>query len=249
MTLLSEPLTAEWIEEFPDNQLPDAIYAPYGAFKINASGRLDIPALLSGTKHFFEKENKWLNFEIKKDSNFEDELFKEFDSIVFCLGENQSQYPPFDYLPYRPAKGEVLDIELDKPLPDLMFYGTVLLVQSEGNRYKVGSTYIWDKFDYEASKEGETELKTNLEKFFKGTYKVIANKAGIRPASKDRRPLLGQHPALKNYYILNGLGSKGVSLAPFFADQLLNHILNNTSIDKEVDVKRFEKEFVKQNDQ
>ena len=243
MTLLSEPLTAEWIEEFPDNQLLNSIHAPFGAFKINASGRLDIPAFLEITKNYFEKKDKWLNFEIDKNSKFDEELFKEFETIVFCLGEKQSQFPPFDYLPYRPAKGEVLDIELENPLPDLMYYGRVLLVKSEGNRYKVGSTYIWDKFDYEASKEGEMELRENLELFYKGAYKVIANNAGIRPASKDRRPLLGRHPKLKNHYIFNGLGSKGVSLAPYFSEQLLNHILNNSPLDKEVDVKRFEKEF------
>jgi glycine/D-amino acid oxidase-like deaminating enzyme len=245
MTLLSEPLTAEWIEEFPDNELHEFIYAPFGAFKINASGRLDIPAFLSSTKHYFEKENKWLNLEIAKNSTLDEELFKPFETIVFCLGENQSQYPPFDYLPYRPAKGEVLDIELENPLPDLMYYGRVLLVKSEGKRYKVGSTYIWDKFDYEASKEGEMELRENLEMFYKGAYKVIANKAGIRPASKDRRPLLGKHPEMKNHCIFNGLGSKGVSLAPYFSEHLLNHILNNSPLDKEVDIQRFEKEFEK----
>jgi glycine/D-amino acid oxidase-like deaminating enzyme len=247
MTLLSEPHTSEWVEEFPDNLLPDSIFAPFGAFKIKACGRLDIPTFLAVTKSFFEKENKWINFEITNDINFKNTFLNEYESIIFCLGEKQSQFPPFDYLPYRPAKGEVLDIELENPLPDLMYYGRVLLVQSEGNRYKVGSTYVWDKFDYEASKEGEMELRNNLELFFKGTYKVIANKAGIRPASQDRRPLLGEHPVLKNSYIFNGLGSKGVSLAPYFADQLLNHILNKSPLDKEVDVKRFEKEFVKQN--
>lgn len=70
-------------------------------------------------------------------------------------------------------------------------------------------------------------------------YEIIKHEAGIRPSSIDRRPILGQHPQFNNYYIFNGLGTKGVMLAPYFSQQLLNHIENNCTISMEVDVKRF----------
>ena len=62
---------------------------------------------------------------------------------------------------------------------------------------------------------------------------------GIRPTSDDRRPILGEHPTHSNVYILNGLGTKGYSLAPYFAKQLVNFIVRSTPIEKEVNIARF----------
>ena len=42
----------------------------------------------------------------------------------------------------------------------------------------------------------------------------------------------------KNLFIFNGLGSKGVLLAPFYANQLVNHIFEAAPIDDEVNVER-----------
>jgi hypothetical protein len=39
--------------------------------------------------------------------------------------------------------------------------------------------------------------------------------------------------------VFNGLGSKGVALAPYFSLQLANFITEGTAIDKEVNLKRF----------
>jgi len=41
--------------------------------------------------------------------------------------------------------------------------------------------------------------------------------------------------------ILNGMGTKGCSLAPFFAKQLADHIISGNEILVEADIKRFTK--------
>ena len=48
----------------------------------------------------------------------------------------------------------------------------------------------------------------------------------------------------KNVYIFNGLGTKGVMLAPYFAQKLFNHIKLNETLPEEVNVARFNKFFV-----
>jgi len=49
------------------------------------------------------------------------------------------------------------------------------------------------------------------------------------------------HPHQKNLGILNGMGTKGCSLAPFFASQLADHLLREKEIMPEADIKRFQK--------
>ena len=56
----------------------------------------------------------------------------------------------------------------------------------------------------------------------------------------DRRPLVGQHPNHKNMYVLNGLGTRGVLVAPSMAKALYNSIEKNTSLSKEIDINRFD---------
>ena len=62
---------------------------------------------------------------------------------------------------------------------------------------------------------------------------------GIRSTTKDRRPIVGKHSRIKNLYIINGLGSKGISQAPYCSDKLFNYIENNKEINKEINIKRF----------
>ena len=70
-------------------------------------------------------------------------------------------------------------------------------------------------------------------------YKIIEKKAGIRPATKDRRPFVGFHPSNKKIGIINGLGSKGISLAPYCTKILIDNIFNNKNINKEINIKRY----------
>jgi glycine/D-amino acid oxidase-like deaminating enzyme len=69
---------------------------------------------------------------------------------------------------------------------------------------------------------------------------LINHAVGIRPTVKDRRPVLGLHPTLNSIAFFNGLGTKGVMLAPYFANEMVN-LLENESyhLPKEVDLNRF----------
>jgi len=61
----------------------------------------------------------------------------------------------------------------------------------------------------------------------------------LRPATLERRPFVGLHPLYPNVGILNGMGTKGCSLAPFFAKQLTGLLVSNTAIEPDADIKRF----------
>ena len=70
-------------------------------------------------------------------------------------------------------------------------------------------------------------------------YEIRDHKAAVRPTVKDRRPLLGVHPEFPNIFIFNGLGTKGASQGPYFANHMADFLTENTPLDPEVDIRRF----------
>ena len=80
-----------------------------------------------------------------------------------------------------------------------------------------------------------------LKEWLKLPYKMLEHRAGLRPATLERRPFCGLHPLYPEIGILNGMGTKGCSLAPFFANQFAEFLVNGTAIAADADVSRFKK--------
>ena len=108
------------------------------------------------------------------------------------------------------------------------------------NLYKVGATFNWKDKTSNPSEEGKEELITKLKKVINVPYKIVDQTAGIRPTVKDRRPLIGVHTKYSQLCILNGLGTRGVMIAPTVAKQLFNHLEHEEELDSETDIKRFD---------
>ena len=68
---------------------------------------------------------------------------------------------------------------------------------------------------------------------------MVNQVAGIRPTVIDRRPLVGAHEIHSNMYVLNGLGTRGVIIGPYVAEQLYEFIENKLPLDNAINVKRF----------
>lgn len=107
------------------------------------------------------------------------------------------------------------------------------------NNYKLGATYNWGELDELPTKQGKEQLLNKASKFINDEIEIIDHKAGVRPTVSDRRPLLGIHPEHKQLAVFNGLGTKGVMLAPYFANKLVNLILKNEQLPSEVNINRF----------
>ena len=91
------------------------------------------------------------------------------------------------------------------------------------------------------TEKAKSELIEKLSQFTNFKFEVISQQAGIRPTVKDRRPLIGTHPNFNKLHVFNGLGTKGVMIAPFYSDELLEYILNGRDLDKEVNITRYAK--------
>jgi len=101
----------------------------------------------------------------------------------------------------------------------------------------MGSTYNHDETEGNTLR-GRDEILERAMKLFRNRFEIVGESWGHRPTTPDRRPLLGCHPDLKNICIFNGLGTKGVSLAPFFAVQLANWMEGEGVLFQEVNIER-----------
>ncbi len=185
------------------------------------------------------------NFEHNQLLIKEDKIhYKEItaDKIIFCDGVNGFDNPYFHLLPFAPNKGEVLIAEIPG-LPDHTVYkkGILLAPLAEKDLFWIGSSYEWDFTDTQPTKKFRDTTEQLLKSWLKVPFKITDHKAGIRPATLERRPFVGFHPFHKGVGILNGMGTKGCSLAPYFAKQLVDHLLHQSPILPEADINRFHK--------
>jgi glycine/D-amino acid oxidase-like deaminating enzyme len=103
----------------------------------------------------------------------------------------------------------------------------------------VGATYNWKDLTMKLSNEGKEFLIEKLKLLINSDFEVVGGMVGIRPTTPDRRPFIGQHPKNPELCIFNGFGTKGVSLAPYYARQFLEYLEKDKELDSEVNIKRY----------
>ncbi len=162
--------------------------------------------------------------------------------IVFCDGTNSFENPYFKALPFAPNKGEFVTVRIPG-LPDKFVYkkSMLLVPLPEADMFWLGASYDWNFEHTDPTPEFYKKCEAVLNDWIKGDWQIESHRAGMRPATLERRPFVGFHPLHPSIGILNGMGTKGCSLGPFFAKQLSEHIARDTPISKDADVKRFAK--------
>lgn len=161
-------------------------------------------------------------------------------NIVFCEGFQGAQNPYFSWLPFALNKGEVLTIKSEVPVESGQIFnkGVYVLPQPDGSM-RVGATYNWRTVDEIPTEAGKDELCTKIKDILKVPFNVLEHKAGIRPAVRDRRPLIGTHPKYSCIKIFNGMGSKGVMMAPYLADHFMRVLGGTEELLSEINILRY----------
>ena len=122
---------------------------------------------------------------------------------------------------------------------DFQIKSSVFVLPLGNHHFKIGATFNWSDKTCIPTKEGKQELIDKLSNVINVSYEIIEHTAGVRPTVIDRRPLLGVHSKNDNMFVLNGLGTRGVMIAPTMAKQLYNFIEYKECLDKEVNINRF----------
>ena len=233
--------------EIEPNANDAAIDIAFGGVETNGSWRLDTATFLEASrKEFIEFERL-----VQADITY-DQIVLESDGtirakkyvgnrVIFCEGWQMVKNPWFGYLPLTPNKGELLLIHAPGLNQyDLLQKGMFVLPVGD-DYYKVGATYNRDDQSYQTTDAAKAWLVERLERVIKTSYKIIDQKAGIRPTVRDRRPLIGQHPKHAQLYVFNGFGSKGVSQIPWCAHHFSDFLSSDAQLLTELSIERFSK--------
>ena len=240
-----KPLLSAYLDPEIDNQKRKGVIADFGFGNVKEAGRIDTKHLVEVYREYLKTENKiqFEKFEHQQVKFRKDHLvYKDIitDRIVFCEGFGMTKNLFFNYLPLNEVKGELIIIHAPELEIDFLIKSTLFVLPLGDHLYKVGATFNWSDKTSNPSEEGKSELIEKLKKVLTVPYKIVEQTAGIRPTVRDRRPLVGMHPAYNRLAILNGLGTRGVMIAPTVAKQLFNNLENDKKLDSEIDIKRFE---------
>lgn len=232
---------APFIDEISLHSVFENVNDPFGGLTLKSSGYIDVPGLLEATTVYLKALNclsieSFEPDEMEINQNRVEYRGISASKVVFCTGINTGEL--FDFLPLRPVKGEILDIESAINVETIINRG-VFVVPKVGGGYRIGSTYNWKDLSTDLTDEGEKFLMDKFEKLIKVNCKITGGKAGIRPTTPDRKPFIGLHPEVKEVGIFNGFGTKGVSLVPYYANQFYRALEFGEELDSEVNINRY----------
>lgn len=236
------------LEQFLSTQLikntNSAIDAPFLFGEVLQAGRIDTETLISNYKIFLKdndcfEEHTFQHNDIQFESDFIQYKNLKAKQVVFAEGFGVKQNPYFKNMPLTGSKGEILTINAPDLKIDYAIKSSVFVIPLGNGLYNVGATYDNEDKSNTPTENAKEELLSKLKAFIKCDFQVVNHVAGIRPTVKDRRPLVGRHPKYKNVYVLNGLGTRGVMIAPYVAKKLYNFIEHNEALDSEINIDRF----------
>ena len=223
----------------------DPIRSPYGLCEQQQTGYLDTNALLDCLSAYFIKQHSYIadHFDYSDLTITQHGIIWKHihaERIIFCQGFMDNANPWFNWLPFQPAKGEILTLTSDAVLPKQIINGGKWLLPLHNGQYKTGATYSHDLSTLKAMPEAKTELLCGLQKLFHSplSVNVIQQQAGVRPNTQDKHPFIGLHPEKAQVGIFNGFGSKGSMLIPYYAQAFADHLINGTLIPHEADIVR-----------
>jgi glycine oxidase len=212
-----------------------------GGFKMH-SAQLDVPTYLSASRQVLTNE--------KLAINWQHDVILHADSIavghhktrhlVSCEGFAASRNPYFTWVPLGGAKGEILSVRFDAPLPPVPLHRGIWLAPTvDASLFRVGSTYDHEALDQIPTESGRHEIESQLSGLVGMPYEITAHQAAVRPVMHEKRVRVGRHPLDPRLGYFNGLGSKGALNAPWFAKLLADHLMSGQPLPGQFDIRKF----------
>ena len=241
---MKKPEIAQWIDSIgnvPDN---DFLFQPFGAGFVQGYW-LDTVVFLEETNKIVAGQAVILTerFDLNELHFSSDGVtYKNHfhaKKLIFCEGWQAVENPFFDFVPFRPVKGELLTLKIENLNSNYLLNKDVFLLPLGNDIFRLGSTYDWDDLSDKPTESAKANLLSKLASFLNTKVEVIDHQAGVRPAIADRRPVAGLHPDYPQMAIFNGLGARGVMIAPWLGKQFLELLLHQKPLNEEIDLNRF----------
>ncbi len=212
----------------------------FGGIVVKHTGYVDLLTFVSSFRSYLLNKGIYRSgvFDYKE-LELEDTgiFYKEFcaKKIIFCQGTNYEN-KLWKELPFRLVRGELMDVTCGIET-EYIIIKSVFMIPKNGF-FTVGATYDHENLSFDPQKKGIESLKLKFSKLYRGSYRISDKRAGVRPATFDGKPFIGLHPKYNAAGIFNGFGTKGVSLAPYFAARYADFLEGKTSLEPKVDVQR-----------
>lgn len=216
----------------------------FGYGEIDPCWLVDLNTLLCSWRAQLKSSGALLEENFQPDTceiNKEGVMYRDIRAkkIFFCDGVNGFENPFFHLLPYAKNKGEALLVSIPDLPREHIYKQGITLVPWGDDLFWVGSSYEWEFTNSLPSAVFRQKTELHLTNWLKLPFTVTDHLAAERPANMERRPFVGLHPHQPSAGILNGLGTKGCSLAPYFSKQLADHVIAGKPILPQADVGRF----------
>ncbi len=195
----------------------------HGAIEIKNSGWIDCELMLNSYRNYLSASHcfsladfKYDELEIKKEvfcyENF------EAINIIFCEGYQQLKNPFFENENIIPCKGDMLTLKYaNHGNIKILKRNGCFLIPTNDETVKAGSTYLWNNDNEQLLPSGRTEIKNKVNDILSDDFEIINHQTAIRPTTKNREVIAKRHSEHKNMFMLNGLGTKGIIQAPYYA--------------------------------
>jgi glycine/D-amino acid oxidase-like deaminating enzyme len=211
------------------------IIAP--AYQVDLQSMLDgWRALLKKSGRLIEEKFDHQQLQLEKGLVQYKEVLAE--KIIFADGIAAGNAGFFQLLPFALNKGEALILKINDLPADHIYKKGNTITPWRGGLFWAGSTYNNHYTDDLPSDLFRQQMEAWLRSFLKHDFEVLDHLAAIRPATVERRPFAGWHPHHRQVGILNGTGTKGCTLAPFFAKQLVDNLQHGAALMAQADLAR-----------
>jgi hypothetical protein len=217
----------------------------FGVGKVAPCYLVDLNAILDGWRNklqeqraMAEEEFDWKDCTVTEDGIIWKGVTAK--SIIDCSGSAGQSNPYFSILPFTKNKGEVLIASIRGLEADHIYkQGILKIVPWKDGLFWLGSSFVWDFDDAAPTHAFRDKVEKHLTHWLKLPFEIVDHWAAERPTTVGQTPFVGMHPVHNRVGIMNGMGTKGCSLAPFFAKQLAAHLVSGSAILPEADVHRF----------
>ncbi len=217
--------------------------APFGYGEVMGTAQINTIDLLSGYQNYLKSQDVLLTEKFQYELIQQEKsglIYKDISAkkIIFAEGSKVIGNPFFLKSAIIGNKGEYLTIKAPMLKLEVLLKGSMYVIPLGNDEYKIGATYSRDDYSLNATDQASEEILSKVKSFIHCPFEVIGQSAGVRPTTKDHRPLLGNLEQYPNLIYFNGLGSRGFLMAPLLSEILFKYLEEEKPIPYEMDIKR-----------
>ena len=206
------------------------LLANYGA-GVTKAWKFDSQGFINFSKESLSSQDRF------QETSFDPKKWTDH-MVVFCEGFRVLENEWFNNLPFAPAQGDVLTIESSNELH--ASNGTWHIPEGNKQLARIGSTWMHKNLESGPRPSARDDILKRLQ-FIPSVQNALihSHSSGVRSGTKDRNPIIGRHPVIKNFFLFNGFGSRGCSTIPLAALEFTNFITHGTPLPQHKNLSRF----------